>query len=116
MFVPLRTLLRIPLSTSLCSWFDIAWGFIPRVSASAVTDSPGRFTNACRRRRRVALARTLNIRSSPPACIAESNGRAASLGFGRHVLLVVMSLTWINAHYMYYYTILCNASRGEDHD
>src|SRR6516162_6895629 len=86
MFVPLRTLCRMPLSTSLWSWFDTAWGFIPTVSASAVTDRPGRFTKACKRRKRVALASTLNVRSSPSDCASEINGRRASRDFGRHSL------------------------------
>jgi len=103
--VPLRALLRIPLSTSLWSWFDTAWGFIPTAFASAVTDSPGRFTNACKRRKRVPLASTLNVRSSPSACVDEISGRAASLGLGRALILsavlAITSLTYISGNLMY---------------
>ena len=103
--MPFRALLRIPLSTSLWSWFDTAWGFIATVFASAVTDRPGRFTKACKRRKRVALASTLNVRSSASDCLGEINGRTARRDFGRHSLretiLVVMPLTQINVHVMY---------------
>jgi hypothetical protein len=100
MLVPFRTLLRIPLSTSLCSWFEIACGFILTVCASVVTDRPGRLTNACNRRKRVAFARTLKVRSSPSACPGEISGRAASRGLGRlpKAAFAVMALTYTNVH------------------